>query len=266
MDPVFFLNGQKLPPGATDAQRREAAAKWITSNEWFAKAFVNRIWSELVGEGFYEPIDDIGPDREATAPETMDFLAKAFADSGYDVKWLYRTITATQAYGRESRSRRNANEMPFASNCAQRLRGDQLYNALAGALGIREGFNRSPGRNGQGRGSRFQIDQVFGFDPSEPREDVSGSIPQALVLMNSPLLNREINGGRRDTDLGKLLSGSVDNESVAVELYLRCLGREPNQKELATCMSYLRQAGSRTEAFEDILWALVNSTEFLYRK
>ena len=57
--------------------RRSTLAKWITSKEnpWFAKALVNRLWAELVGEGFYEPIDDIGPDRKPTAPKTLELLA-----------------------------------------------------------------------------------------------------------------------------------------------------------------------------------------------
>src|SRR5262249_9266542 len=79
MNPVFFATGQKLEPGTSDTERRETIARWITApkNEWFAKAFVNRIWAELVGEGFYEPIDDLGPDKDCTAPQTMTLLAKS---------------------------------------------------------------------------------------------------------------------------------------------------------------------------------------------
>ena len=66
MTPVLFATGQKLPLGTKDADRRGTLAKWITAQEnpWFAKAFVNRMWSELCGEGFYEPVDDMGPDRD----------------------------------------------------------------------------------------------------------------------------------------------------------------------------------------------------------
>ena len=146
MQPVFFLTGQKLDYGTPDAERRETIAKWITSpsDEWFAKAFVNRIWAELVGEGFYEPIDDIGPDRTCSAPKTIDYLAHEFVDSGFDVKRLYRIIAATDAYQRESRSRRNPERnAAFAANCPQRLRGDQLYDALVAALGMSD---NQPGR------------------------------------------------------------------------------------------------------------------------
>jgi hypothetical protein len=280
IQPVFFLTGQKVEYGTPDAQRRETIAKWITSptDEWFAKAFVNRVWAELVGEGFYEPIDDIGPDRTCTAPKTIDYLAHAFVDSGFDVKKLYATIASTQAYQRESRSRRNPNEMAFAANCPERLRGDQVYDALVDALGM----NNAPGPlarylgggqgAGQGKGAgllrspRNQFDQVFGYDPSTPRDEVTGSIPQALLLMNGPQINRSINGASRGTDLGKLLTSTADNDAVTTELYLRCFGREPNKKELETCAAHVKDSKTRAAGYEDILWALVNSTEFLERK
>ncbi len=107
MQPVFFVTGQKLDAGVPDAERRETVADWMTSreNRWFAKAFVNRMWSELVGRGFYEPVDDIGPDRQCSAPKTLNYLSNRFAANKYDVKWLLATITSTEAYGRQSRSR-----------------------------------------------------------------------------------------------------------------------------------------------------------------
>ncbi len=69
MQPKFFLTSAELPFGTPDAERRGAVARWMTENPWFATAFVNRMWSELVGEGFYEPIDDIGPERTPSAAE-----------------------------------------------------------------------------------------------------------------------------------------------------------------------------------------------------
>jgi hypothetical protein len=273
MQPVFFLTGQKLPEGTPDAERRATIAKWITSKQdpWFAKAFVNRIWAELVGEGFYEPVDDMGPDRECSAPQTLDFLAKQFAAHDYDVKWVYRTIMATAAYQRESRSRHLPGETPFAANCPQRLRGDELFSALMRAIGVED--DRVPRQPGKGGGGRFQprdtravFNAVFGYDPSVRRDEVTGSIPQALLLMNSPQLARAINGKTDATSLGELLATTKDNEAVTTELYLRCLAREPKPAEMKTCLDHVKQTGNRAEAFEDVLWALVNSTEFLHRK
>ncbi len=271
IQPKFFVNQQTLTPGLTDLDRRETLAKWMTSqdNPWFAKAFVNRVWSEMVGEGFYEPVDDMGPERHPTAPKTLDLLSREFASSGYDIKWLFRTITATEAYQRASRSRRNIDETPFTASCPQRLRADQLYDAILSALGIAE----PTGRGGEGKGPyariggpRQQFAQAFGYDPSDPREEVQGGIPQALVMMNSSLVNNAINAGNSRSVLGKLLADTKDNEQAVAELYLRCLAREPSKSEKKAALEHIQSVKSRNEAFEDLLWVLMNSTEFLHRR
>lgn len=268
MEPVFFITDQKLATGVKDADRREHLAQWITSpkNSWFAKAFVNRMWSELVGEGFYEPVDDIGPDRIATAPETLDYLATSFVKSGHDVKWLMQAITATEAYQRQSRSRRNPDQTPFLASCNQRLRADQLFDSLLQVLEIedRGGSSLGGGPMRALRTPRAQFNAAFGYDPSIRRDEVTGSIPQALALMNSSLIDRAIrsSNGR----LGKLLKNIEDDEDLTVELYLLVLARQPTDNEIKTCLAYVKEVGNRKEAFEDLLWSLINSTEFIHRR
>ena len=268
MQPVFFVTGEKLKVGATDEDRRNTLADWVSApqNPWFAHALVNRLWSELVGEGFYEPVDDMGPDRECTAPKTLEYLAEECIDNEYDIKWLFRTIMATDAYQRESRSRRNYDETPFLANCNQRLRADQLYSSLVAALGLPD-RTLAAGRQGYGvaRGPRLAINLQFGFDPSEMRDEVAGSIPQSLFLMNSFAINQAINS-RSNSSLGRLMSEIQNDNDLVTELYLKVLAREPTKEEMQTCMSYVRNIGQRNEAFEDLLWALVNSTEFLHRR
>ncbi len=270
MQPVFFVTGQKLDEGMLDSERREAIADWITDrgDRWFAKAFVNRMWSELVGRGFYEPVDDIGPDRQCSAPKTLNFLADRFAANQYDVKWLMATITATEAYGRQSRSRIDDDKAPFVSACPQRLRADQLYNALSEVLGLPSAPDGGEGKNYRAvlNGPRGQVNQTFGYDPSVRRDEVAGSIPQALFLMNSPELARAMSGANGKSTLGRLLAEVSDDGDLVNELYLRCLAREPKPTERQTCLDHVRTSEDRTAAFEDILWALVNSTEFLNRK
>lgn len=269
MQPVFFATNKKLDPGLKDQDRRGQVADWITAREnpWFAKAFVNRMWAEMIGRGFYEPVDDIGPDRGCAAPKTLDYLANRFAANKYDMKWLMQTIALTDAYARRSQSRVDDDSAPFAAACPQRLRGDQLYNALMAALGIDDPANEGQ-RNYRNllSGPRGQMNATFGYDPSVRRDEVAGSIPQALYLMNSPQLARAINGKQPATALGKLLAETPDDKAVVSELYLRCFARDPQPAELRTCLEHVRDSADRTEAFEDILWALLNSTEFLNRK
>jgi hypothetical protein len=269
MEPVFFVNGKQLPSGLSDGERRGALAIWLTSREnpWFAKAFVNRLWSELTGEGFIEPVEDIGPDREVTAPKTLDYLAAQFAANKYDIKWLFRTIASTDSYQRLSRSRRESDEQPFLANVAQPLRGDQLYTQLLGVLGVAEA-GISAGMLGRGpyaRDPRFIFNSIFGYDPSVRRDEVTGSIPQALALMNGQL-NNGIDGDRRGAALTKILKENPDNEAAVVELYLRALSREPKAAELQKCLKHIQTTNNRVEACEDIFWALINSAEFAHRK
>jgi hypothetical protein len=297
MTPVFFATGQKLELGTPDAERRATLARWLTSPQdtYFAEAFVNRLWSELVGRGFMEPVDDMGPDHKTTAPETLKYLAQQFTASHYDVKWLFRTIMATDAYQRQVRSRSELVEEPFAASCPQRLRADQVFNSLVNVLGMDEANmgQRGYGQGGNGpaagakgakeaadskanpnnkkkaqlagAGPRGQSLLTFGYDPSARRDEIAGSIPQALWMMNSPLVEKGAKAYPGST-LATLLEREKDDEMVATELYLRCLAREPKESELKICQVYVRSMGSRSEAFEDILWSLVNSTEFLYRK
>ena len=273
MTPVLFATGDRLNGSKSDAERRGTLAQWITKpeNPYFAKALVNRLWSELVGEGFYEPVDDIGPDRTCDAPQTLEHLATAFAATNYDVKWLFETIMATQSYQRASRSRRTPDQPAFTANVPQRLRADQLYDNVLAALGSREPtFFGGPAMAGPGarfnRGPRQSFAAVFGYDPSERRDEVSGTIPQALTMMNSPLFSGLINARSSRTALGKMLAEIKDDKALISELYLRTLAREPSQKEIDTCLAHIASVKDRADAFEDIHWSLLNSTEFLYRR
>lgn len=273
MQPKFFLTSTNLPFGSTDAERRGTVAEWMTENPWFATALVNRMWSELVGEGFYEPIDDIGPDRTPTAPKAVQFLSKSFADSGYDLKWLFRVICATDAYQRESRPRREPDGTPFVATIAQPLRSDQLYNAILTVVEGEDPDASSP-RRGQpnalaayGRNSvRRGFGSVFGYDPSDPRESVVSSIPQALAMMNSPRLNLAIRAIGDETVLGRLLDEFEDDELLIDELYLRTLSREPTAGERETALKFCRQRNDRRAVFEDLFWTLLNSSEFSHRR
>ncbi len=268
--PVFFATDKPMATGTTDDERRHALAVWMTAkdNPWFAKAFVNRIWAELVGEGFYEPVDDIGPERHCSAPKTLDYLAAQFADRGYDVKWLFRTITATDAYRRQSRPKRLPDETPFTANVPRRLRADQLIDVLSQAVGINL-FNPPPDGDGRafgGRsGARQPFYQLFGFDPSLRREEISDSIPQALFLMNTQFITQAATGQYGRSTLSDLLSRGLDDEETAAELYLQILSRQPSKQETAVCLDYIKQVGDRTEAFEDLYWSLLNSEEIRYR-
>ena len=270
MQPKFFLTSAQLPIGSPDDERRETLAKLLTHNEWFAVAAVNRMWAELAGEGFYEPVDDVGPDRDARAPAALKELAVGFRQSGHDMKWLIETICATEAYQRQSRPRgESTGAVPFTANVPQPLRADQLYNAVLSALDRVDEDARAGRRRGgayrQMQGPRAQFNLTFGYDPSDPREGIVGSIPQTLAMMNS----EEVAGAlaAKKSGLVRMLLEEIpaDDELVA-ELYLRMLSRPPSDDELARARAYAEETGDRAEATEDLAWVLMNSAEFRHRR
>ncbi|REK39810.1 MAG: DUF1553 domain-containing protein [Planctomycetota bacterium] len=297
--PRFFLTGSTLPLGTPDAERRGQLADWIItpSNRWFARAYVNRMWAELVGWGFYEPVDDLGPGRDADALATLDYLSAEFVSSGHDMKWLFRTIASTEAYGRESRSRDPAGRKQLGFNSVQPLRGDVLFDALVVALNLPDelaargtGLASLTDKKDAGEaadememmetqmnerqrrrrrllgGPRGAFQLAFGYDPSLPREDVKASIPQALAMMNAPQINRQLRAHRRNSLLREITATVASEGEVITELYLRCLSRAPTVEELDICVDYVDKAATPAEAFEDLQWSLINSTEFRYRK
>jgi len=340
--PRFFLSSSKstpepaLPEALDIPERRALAASYITGqdNPWFAKAFINRIWYALMGETFYEPIDDIGPERTPKGPEVLDPLATQWQRGGYDIRWLFRTILNTEAYQRRVRSSANAaGKTPFASSCPSRLRADQVFDALVQALAIpldsngnlpqNPNANKSgpgqAGKRGPGQannalkaqarllslgdpkrlqnqvqtkgaakkaaeaiglssqagkkaavirrpgGPRLLFDRLFGIDPSVANEDVVGTIPQALFLMNSPMVNNRTQA-RPGSVLGQILNSAPNDRAALGALYMRVLSRQPTKQEVEICGRYLSAVNNRIEAFEDIYWSLINSTEFLTRR
>jgi len=270
MQPVFFLTEEGPRSGLTDIDRRHELADVITDpdNEWFAKAFVNRIWTELFGTGFYAPVDDIGPLRIARHEDALNLLATGFAQSDYNVKWLFRAIVNTEAYQRQLQaSTSNVNDaVEFACATPTRLRADQLYESLTALSGTANQFqNRRGGFNSPRNSAKTRFAETFGFDPSTPQEDVQNTIPQALFMMNSETIDGLVSA-RGNTPLARLLRTYEDDERVLRELYVMTLSRQPTDAEIQICQDYFLQVQDRTETLEDIFWCLLNSSEFLTKR
>jgi hypothetical protein len=270
--PKFFVDESSPGQGLSDEGRRAAVAKSFTSrtNPWFARAIVNRIWAEFLGEGFYMPIDDMGPTRTARFPEAIEALAQGFVSNDHDLRWLVRTIAMTQTYQRKVAAKPVAEDaLPFAAVTPTRLRADLVFNSLFQVLGINEDSNE--GRDAMGgprayqREPRFLFDFLFGVDPSVPKDDITGNVPQSLYLMNSNALRAALTANN-NTRLGKILRENKRESDALGELFLLVLAREPSQHEIEICQSYIKDVGQRGEAYEDLMWSLLNSSEFLSKR
>jgi len=272
VEPVFFLDASSTGRGLKDQDRRLALANAITNpeNEWFAKAFVNRIWNELIGSGFYMPIDDIGPLRAARHEAALETLSQGFTETGYDIQWLFETIMLTRTYQRSLVSGESVSDevVEFACAAPTRLRSEQILAALLALSGqddtsyqVRNGRQMYMGRNSP----RNKVVELFQFDPSTARADVGGDIPQSLFMMNSTLINQLVST-RGNGPLANLVRRYESDEDALRELYVLVFSREPTRNELTICKDYLYEVSQRNEAFEDIMWSLVNSSEFITKR
>lgn len=267
-----FLTGESVSIDADDATRRQALAMLITSpkNPWFAKCYVNRIWTAMMGWGFYPSVNDLGGDKEPRYKPVLELLEQSWIASGYDAKWLFRTIALTKAYQRQDRMGSTDDVTPAV--CPVRLRAEQVFEAMQKALGFDENNKAIPApAPGSGpavqrhSGLRHMVYQAFKENPSTPSQEVQGTIPQALLMMNSALVHA-YTSTQGKTLLGELLAQGRSNEQIITALYERVLARKPTDEEESTCARYIAKVGDRKEALEDVLWALVNSTEFLIKK
>jgi hypothetical protein len=268
-----FLTGESCAADADDGERRAAFARYLTSpkNPWFAKAHVNRLWTVLMGWGFYPGLADLGSHVEPRCPDVLDLLAKDWTASNCDMRRLFRTITLTQAYQCRLQPKPRPGALT-AAVCPSRLRPEQIFEGLIHALGFDENDKSIPAPApssapavSRHSGTRNMVYQAFKADPSAPSDEVVGTIPQALLMMNSTLVNAYIAAEGKGY-LAKALGQGQNDQEIVSALYQRTLARKPSDEEWEFCKRYLVKVGNRKEALEDVYWSLVNSTEFVTKK
>ncbi|HET6883694.1 MAG TPA: DUF1549 and DUF1553 domain-containing protein [Pirellulales bacterium] len=265
------LEGQ---PVAEAPDRRQPLAQWLTSpdNPFFSRNIVNRYVAYLLGRGLVEPIDDMRGTNPASNAELLDALALEFSKSCFDVKRLLRTIMVSRLYQLDSQPlAANANDGRFYSHFnVKRLGAEPLLDAINAATGTTTKFKNMP------LGSRA-IELPDGDYPDyflktfgKPRRvsicecerSAEANLAQALHTLNGDTLSQKIADG--NGRLANLLKANKPFEETVAELYLATFSRRPTPEELATCKSFLDQSPDPKTFYEDLLWTLLNSKQFLY--
>jgi hypothetical protein len=266
-----FLDGRKIPPGA-DVNRRQELAKFITepANDDFARAFVNRMWGHFLGRGFVHPVDDFGAHNPASHPELLDKLAREFKASKYDIKALIRWIMNSEAYNLTSMATpsNEKDETLFSHMTLKPLTPEQLFDSLLVATAAHKagGGDNTARRNEWLR--QFQF--AFGTDEGEEGSSFQGTIPQALMMMNGPLMQQAV-GCKPGSLLADLLEaakahGGPADVYLVNHLYLAALSRFPSPRELELSRQYFAGFPDTVGVMEDLFWALLNSNEFVLNR
>jgi hypothetical protein len=263
--PPKFLQGEQ--PLITGDAYRPVLAQWMTSpqNSYFSRAMVNRTWAQLLGRGIVNPVDDMHDGNIPSHPELLADLAGQFTANGSDVKYLLRALCNSQAYQRTSKptpANREAGPELFARMAVKVMMPEQLYDSLVQVLGAPGQVNppRRPNAMAAARfrniSPRTQFVAFFkGDDNADPTEYQAG-IPQVLRMMNSPQLNNA-------SMLNPLLKAGKSPPQIIENLYLATLARRPSPRELQRSLAVVHKYREEPrQAYADVLWALLNSSEF----
>ena len=271
--PPHVLLGEPVDQEAI-ADPREELAAWATSpqNPFVARALVNRIWAQLMGRGVIEPIDDLRETNPPTNEPLLAALVDDFIAHDYDVKHLIRTIATSKVYGlssipNETNSRDTQN---YSRSYRKRLGAEVLLDAVCDVTGEIEILEGMPPGTRAVQLWDHRLPSAFLDTFGRPQrktvcecERVSdATLGQVLHLMNAPLVNDKITSptGRA----AELAAGEQSADEIITELYLSALGRNPSAEELSVSqVAFAAEGATRRSATEDVMWALLNSAEFV---
>ena len=248
--------------------RRLHLASWTVSadNPYFARAAVNRLWSMLLGRGLIEPVDDLGDHNPTRHAEALELLASDFATHGYDLRRVLRVLAGTRLYQQTSDAspEQSADPTLFARMPVRSLSAEQIYDCLVKAAGQRDPLDPNDTR-------RMAARQAFltQFDaPTQKATELQAGIPQALAMLNGPLVEELVDPSRSDLVVAVSDSPFFSDEQRIEALFLATLSRPPRPEELTLLRERLaaRGAADRPQALSDLLWALVNSSEFIVNR
>jgi hypothetical protein len=267
---------------------RQKLVDWMVSpkNPFFARAVANRYWAHFFGRGVVDPLDDMRVTNPPSNPELLDALAQNLVENKYSLKALVRTICTSRTYQLSSQPNdfNQADKQSFARYYPKRLGAEVLLDALCQATDSPTRFGALPAdRNAPTRAIMLPDEsfQSYFLDVNGRPQRASAcecervneaNLAAVLHMLNSDEVQGKIvrQGGRVDR-LASADDKRPDAEKVE-ELFLWVLCREPTAEDKRVALAHVEAqlaknpAGGRKAAFENVLWALVNTKEFVFNQ
>ncbi|MCI0682110.1 MAG: DUF1553 domain-containing protein [Gemmataceae bacterium] len=265
------LPGSKLADGA---DRLTALADWVTAadNPYFARVMANRIWHHLLGRGVVEPVDDFRESNPPSNEPLLAALAKDLVASGWRQKHLIRAIMASRTYQASSTTKpTNEDDLNFSHVEPRVLQAEALLDAISQVTEVPERFAGHPlgTRAAQlpGVSGAPTFLKAFGRPDRllacECERQATTTLNQAFQMINGESITRKVSESPR---VERWLAAKASNDEVIAELYLAALARVPTAREREAIGPRLERAPDRRAALEDLLWAMINTKEFLLRR
>lgn len=274
-----YLDGD-LEPERPGEDIREKLAKWVTSprNPYFARAAGNRIWKYFMGRGIVESVDDFRVTNPPSNEALLDALAKEFVAQGYSLKHLERAILNSRTYQLSSipNETNRADQVNYSHFLVRRLMAEQILDSMTQVTGVPVKLPTQP------LGTRAMSVPVLSFGKpqymmkvfgrSDLREvicerDTKPNIAQVMHMVSGDTIQNQITAkdGRLDAWLA---DRSLTDRQIVDNIYLAALTRLPGDDEVAAALQPIAsgavQPAARRRAFEDLLWTVFNSKEFLF--
>ncbi|MEX2261296.1 MAG: DUF1549 and DUF1553 domain-containing protein [Bryobacteraceae bacterium] len=274
-----YLDGD-LEPEKPGEDVRYKLANWTTNprNPYFARATVNRVWKFFMGRGLVEPVDDF----RVTNPPTNELLLQALADdfvaSGYSLKHLERRILTSRTYQLASvpNETNRKDQVNYSQFIVRRLMSEQIVDSMTQVTGVPEKFPSMPlGKRAMSIPvlpflKPHYMMKVFGRNDLREvicERDTKPSVAQVMHLVSGETIQHQITTAGSNLDTW-LADANLSDRQVTERLYLAALTRYPSEEEVSQALKPLAgpnpDRDSRRRAFEDLLWAIFNSKEFLF--
>jgi hypothetical protein len=229
--------------------RREQLAKWITSknNPYFARSYVNRVWSYLLGVGLIEPVDDIRAGNPPTNPALLDRLTQEFVRSNFNVQELIRTICKSRTYQHSvvTNAWNKDDDVNYSHALARRLPAEVLYDSIHQATGAKSrlpGGVRAVALLDPGIKAPGGFFELFGRPPRESACECERSSGVQLGPVLNLITGEVLNEALRDPSnrIARIVAANKDDTQVVKDLYVAVLCRQPTAKELEIGLEALR--------------------------
>jgi hypothetical protein len=260
---------------AADRDPRQALVDWMAAddNPFFAPALVNRYWKHFFDRGLVDPEDDMRVTNPASNPELLQALARHFVDSGFDLKNLVRTICQSQTYQLSSdpNDHNLSDKQNYSRYYPKRLTAEVLLDAINQVTISSTEFADLPLGTRAVQLPDQQANSYFLTVFGRPQADTAcecersqeANLAQSLHLLNSPEIQGKLTNSAGRAALLAADQQRSDEEKLR-ELYLCVYSREPAPDELQVALNHLAKHTNKQLAYEDILWALINTKEFLF--
>ena len=267
-----FLGGEA--PDTQGKDRRAVLAEWLASKEnpFFAKNLANIVWAHFFGRGIVDEVDDVRISNPPVNKALLNELGNKFTEYNYDFKKLVRDICNSRTYqlSTQANASNESDNSNFSHASLRRIRSEILLDVISQVTETQNKFRGLPigaraVQIADGNTSTYFL-TTFG---RAKRESVCScevitepNLGQALHLLNGDTINAKIQAGKV---VEKLLNTEKKTpEQIIEEIYMRCLGRRPNETEKQTLGVTVTESEDKLSALQDIFWAVLNSQEFVF--